>query len=110
MNSILNIVKIKNKDINALISKFSKNNSSIQIMSSDEREETFLYVEKGDIVSVTPVPKDQIEEEELFEYSIVVDESQKYVSNIDDYKPSLPEIIARHLSYFIFRIFSFIWY
>ena len=103
------IVKIKNKDINALISKFSKNNSSIQIMSSDEREETFLYVEKGDIVSVTPVPKKQIEEE-LFEYSIVVDESQKYVSNIDDYKPSLPEIIASYLSYFIFRIFSFIWY
>ena len=79
-------------------------------MSSDEREETFLYVEKGDIVSVTPISKNQIEEEELFEYSIVVDESQKYVSGTDDYKPSLPEIIASYLSYFIFRIFSFIWY
>ena len=79
-------------------------------MSSDEREETFVYVEKGGIVSVTPVPKKQIEEEELFEYSIIVDESQKYVSNTDDYKPSLPEIIAGYISYFIFRIFSFIWY
>ena len=78
-------------------------------MSSDEREETFLYVEKGDIVSVTPVPEKQIEEE-LFEYSIIVDESQKYVSDTNDYKPSLPEIIASYLSYFIFRIFSFIWY
>ena len=43
-------------------------------MSRDEREETFLYVEKGEIVFVSPVPKKQIEGE-LFEYSIVVDES-----------------------------------